>query len=188
MDLITSTDFSVDINTLNNPNGPFVSRIKQMVEFDFLNSMLLISVLFLFIIPLLEKMNVSFFLVSVTDFLSAALEKIKADRVAKNHTDRVDFLQLMVDSQILEKRGDKDKGLNDHKILSQSISFMMAGYEMTSSTLSFFYYNIATNPDTMNKLQEEIDLPQQGSLRRIRTVWTPMCTCRSELDPGTVSG
>ncbi|XP_066516422.1 cytochrome P450 3A56-like isoform X2 [Hoplias malabaricus] len=162
MDVITSTAFSVDIDSLNNPNDPFVSNIKQMVDFDFLSPMFLTSVLFPFIIPLLEKMNISFFPVSVTDFLSAVLQKIKADRIAKDHKSRVDFLQLMVDSQTLEKSKDPQKeeikkGLSDHEILSQSMSFMFAGYETSSSTLSFFFYNIATNPDTMKKLQEEID-------------------------------
>lgn len=35
MDVVTSTAFSVDIDSLNNPKDPFVTNIKKMLKFDF---------------------------------------------------------------------------------------------------------------------------------------------------------
>ncbi|XP_017541838.1 cytochrome P450 3A30-like [Pygocentrus nattereri] len=159
MDVVTSTAFSVDIDSLNNPNDPFVTNIKKMLKFNLLNPLFLIVVLFPFIIPLLAKMNLSFVPAAVTDFFYASLQKIKSERVSKDHKNRVDFLQLMIDSQKSEKEDGKEswQGLNDHEILSQSMIFIFAGYETSSSTLSFFFHNIATNPETMKKLQEEIN-------------------------------
>ncbi|XP_077094360.1 cytochrome P450 3A30-like [Siphateles boraxobius] len=162
MDVVTSTAFSVDIDSLNNPKDPFVTNIKKMLKFDFLNPVFLISALFPFITPVLEKMDFGFFPLSVTDFFYAALQKIKSERVANDHKKkRVDFLQLMVDSQTAGKtqHGEEhtEKGLSDHEILSQAMIFIFAGYETSSSTLSFFFYNLATNPEAMKKLQEEID-------------------------------
>ncbi|KAI4889689.1 hypothetical protein NFI96_008016 [Prochilodus magdalenae] len=162
MDVITSSAFSVDIDSLNNPKDPFVTKVKKLVDFDFLSPLFLIGALFPFTIPLLEKMNFSFFPVSETDFFLAVLKKIKADRVANNHKSRVDIMQLMVDSQTPEKAEYQQaeeikKGLSDHEILSQAVSFLFAGYETTSSTLSFFFHIMATNPKAMKKLQEEID-------------------------------
>uniref|UniRef100_A0A8C1LVK5 unspecific monooxygenase n=1 Tax=Cyprinus carpio TaxID=7962 RepID=A0A8C1LVK5_CYPCA len=156
MDVVTSTAFSVDIDFLNNPKDPFVSNIKKMLKFDFLNPLFLFTALFPFITPVLDKMDYAFFPTSVTDFFYAALKKIKSERVAKDHKKkRVDFLQLMVDSQT---EGKTEHGsLSDHEILSQSMIFIFAGYETSSSTLSFFFYNLATNPEAMKKLQEEID-------------------------------
>ncbi|KAG9279953.1 cytochrome P450 3A40-like isoform X1, partial [Astyanax mexicanus] len=45
----------------------------------------------------------------------------------------------------------------DQEILSQSFIFMVGGYDTTSTTLTFLLYNLATNPDCLNKLVEEID-------------------------------
>uniref|UniRef100_A0A671SSL6 unspecific monooxygenase n=1 Tax=Sinocyclocheilus anshuiensis TaxID=1608454 RepID=A0A671SSL6_9TELE len=156
MDVVTSTAFSVDIDSLNNPKDPFVTNIKKMLKFDFLNPLFLFTALFPFITPVLDKMNYALFPTSVTDFFYAALKKIKSERVAKDHKKRVDFLQLMVDSQTAGKT-EHGSSLSDHEILSQSMIFIFAGYETSSSTLSFFFYNLATNPEAMKKLQEEID-------------------------------
>ncbi|XP_048870338.1 cytochrome P450 3A30-like isoform X3 [Brienomyrus brachyistius] len=159
MDSVTSTAFSIDIDSLNNPKDPFVTNIKKMLKFDFLNPLFVFVAFFPFMTSLLEKLDFTFFPSSVTDFFYASLQKIKAERQTKVHKDRVDFLQLMVDSQITEKECNENdvKGLTDHEILSQSMIFIFAGYETTSSTMSFLSYNLARNPEVMKKLQNEID-------------------------------
>uniref|UniRef100_A0A7N6AWP7 unspecific monooxygenase n=1 Tax=Anabas testudineus TaxID=64144 RepID=A0A7N6AWP7_ANATE len=120
MDVVTSTAFSVDIDSLNNPSDPFVANIKKMLKFDFFNPLFLLT-----------------YNQNCTCFQS-----------------RVDFLQLMIDSQ---KDNEVEKGLNDHEILSQAMIFIFAGYETSSSALTFLSYNLATNPDVMKRLQQEID-------------------------------
>ncbi|XP_005413825.1 PREDICTED: cytochrome P450 3A9-like isoform X4 [Chinchilla lanigera] len=47
--------------------------------------------------------------------------------------------------------------LSDGEIAAQSIAFIFAGYETTSSALSFIMYELATHPDVQKKLQQEID-------------------------------
>lgn len=42
--------------------------------------------------------------------------------------------------------------------MAQSIIFIFAGYETTSTSLSFLVYELATHPDVQQKLQEEIDV------------------------------
>ncbi|XP_037327097.2 cytochrome P450 3A40-like isoform X2 [Pungitius pungitius] len=142
MDVVTSTAFSVDIDSLNNPSDPFVANIKK-IKFDFSSPTFLI-----------------------VDFFYAALQKIKSNRVHSEQKSRVDFLQLMIDSQknIDLSKEESHKGLSDHEILSQAMIFLFAGYETSSSSLTFLAYNLATNPDIMKRLQEEVDstFPNKG--------------------------
>ncbi|XP_029911948.1 cytochrome P450 3A56-like [Myripristis murdjan] len=159
MDVVTSTAFSVDIDSINNPSDPFVTNIKKMLKFDLFSPLFILIAVFPFLAPIFEKMEFSFFPTSVTDFFYASLKKIKSNRESSEHKTRVDFLQLMIDSQ---KDNDtsgtgENKGLTDHEILSQAMIFLFAGYETSSSSLTFLAYNLATNPDTMKRLQEEID-------------------------------
>ncbi|XP_070766967.1 cytochrome P450 3A30-like isoform X1 [Enoplosus armatus] len=160
MDVVTSTAFSVDIDSINRPSDPFVANIKRMVKFNFLNPLLVILVLFPFLGPIFEKMDVSLFPAQVLDFFYNFLKSIKSDRNKNQHKNRVDFMQLMVDSQTSENNKEDtspQKGLTDHEILSQAMLFIFAGYETSSSTLGFLAYNLATHPHTQKTLQEEID-------------------------------
>ncbi|TKS68492.1 Cytochrome P450 3A40 [Collichthys lucidus] len=157
MDIVTSTAFGVDMDSLNNPSDPFVTNIKKMMKFDLFNPLLMLVVFFPFMGPIFEKLEFSTFPKSVTDFFYAAVQKIKSDREKSKQRSRVDFLQLMLDSQKDPSGVDKDKGLSDHEILSQAMMFIFAGYETTSKSLTFLAYNLATNPHVMKRLQEEID-------------------------------
>uniref|UniRef100_A0A8C4GX79 unspecific monooxygenase n=1 Tax=Dicentrarchus labrax TaxID=13489 RepID=A0A8C4GX79_DICLA len=160
MDVVTSSAFSVDIDSINQPSDPFVANIKKMVKFNFLNPLLVFVVLFPFVGPILEKMNMSFFPAKVLDFFYNFLRTIKSDRNKNQHNNRVDFMQLMVDAQIAaanEKDANSAKGLTDNEILSQAMIFIFAGYETSSSTLGFITYCLATHPETQKILQQEID-------------------------------
>ncbi|XP_061592012.1 cytochrome P450 3A40-like [Cololabis saira] len=160
MDVVTSSAFSVDIDSINHPSDPFVGNIKKMVKFNFLNPLLVLVVLFPFCRPLLERMDVSFFPSDVLSFFFSFLKKIKSERDQTNNKSRVDFMQLMVDSQNVEDNKEEksaQKGLTDAEILAQAMIFIFAGYETSSSSLGFLAYNLATQPHVQKILQQEID-------------------------------
>ncbi|XP_072734054.1 cytochrome P450 3A12-like isoform X3 [Ciconia boyciana] len=162
MDVVTSTSFSVNIDSMSNPSDPFVTNIKKFLKFSFLNPVFIFLVLFPFVTPVLEKMKVTLLPSNVIDFFKGVFIKVKKEQEKGSSTDRVDFLQLMVDSQSSRdssKSAETDlcKSLSDEEILAQALIFVFAGYETTSNTLSYVSYNLATHPDVQQRLQDEID-------------------------------
>uniref|UniRef100_U3B5P9 Cytochrome P450 3A n=1 Tax=Callithrix jacchus TaxID=9483 RepID=U3B5P9_CALJA len=156
MDVITGTSFGVNIDSLNNPKDPFVENVKKFLKFDVLAPLFLSVVLFPFLIPVFEALNFSLFPKDAINFLKQSVNRMKKSRLNDKQKHRVDFLQLMIDSQNSNETA-SHKALSDLELVAQSIIFIFAGYETTSSVLSFTIYELATNPDVQQKLQEEID-------------------------------
>lgn len=156
MDVITGTSFGVNIDSLRNPQDPFVKNVRRLLKFSFFDPLLLSITLFPFLTPIFEALHISMFPKDVMDFLKTSVEKIKDDRLKDKQKRRVDFLQLMINSQN-SKEIDSHKALDDIEVVAQSIIILFAGYETTSSTLSFIMHLLATHPDVQQKLQEEID-------------------------------
>ncbi|KFQ53624.1 Cytochrome P450 3A13, partial [Nestor notabilis] len=171
MDVVTSTSFGVNIDSMNNPKDPFVREMQKLITFDFFDPLFILTFVCPFITPLLAKMNVSFFPGDAVDFFMRSLSKIKQDREKEAHKGRVDFLQLMIESQHSNNHGSNEanhsyKALTDIEILSQAFIFLFAGYEPTSNTLCYLAYELATHPDVQQKLLDEIDtvLPNKAPL------------------------
>ncbi|KAM4820706.1 cytochrome P450 3A12-like isoform 3-T4 [Thomomys bottae] len=156
LDVITGTSFGVNIDSLNNPHDTFVEKVKRLLKIDFFDPFILSIVLFPFLTPIYEALNISIFPKDVTDFLRASVERMKESRLKDKAKHRVDLLQLMINSQS-SKDTESHKALTDLELAAQSIIFIFAGYETTSSTLSFIMYLLALHPDVQKKLQEEVD-------------------------------
>ncbi|KAG3259955.1 CYP3A5-containing [Ictidomys tridecemlineatus] len=138
MDVITATSFGVNINSLNNLQDPFVEKVKKLLRFDFFDPLLFSITIFPLLTPIYEAMNISL---------------MKENRLQEKQQHRVDFLQLMINSQ-------NSKDVKSHKGNQGScgpIIFIFDGYETTSSALSFILYELATHPDVQTKLQQDID-------------------------------
>lgn len=156
MDVITGTSFGVNIDSLNNPQDPFVENTRKLLKFSFLDPLLFSTMLFPFLIPVFELLNIWIFPKKVTDFFTKSVKRMKESRLKDEQKHRVDLLQLMINSQNF-KEMDTHKALSDLELVAQSVIFIFAGYEPTSTSLSFLVYELATHPDVQQKLQEEID-------------------------------
>nr|KAF6366496.1 hypothetical protein mPipKuh1_009903 [Pipistrellus kuhlii] len=156
MDVITGTSFGVNIDSLNNPQDPFVENIKKLLKFNFLDPFILCITLFPFLGPVFEAFNITLFPRSVTEYFKKSVKRMKESRLQDKQKHRVDLLQLMINSQN-SKETDSHKALSDLELVAQSVIFIFAGYETTSSALNFFMYLMAIHPDAQQKLQEEIE-------------------------------
>ncbi|XP_076416420.1 cytochrome P450 3A2-like isoform X5 [Peromyscus maniculatus bairdii] len=165
IDVITSTSFGVNVDSLNNPKDPFVEKARKLIRFDFLDPLFMSVALFPFLTPIYEKLNVSIFPKDSIAFFKKFVNRMKEKRLDSNHKHRVDFLQLMMNAHNNCKDKESHKALSDMEITAQSIIFIVGGYESTSSTISFALYLLATHPDIQKTLQEEIDetLPNKES-------------------------
>ncbi|KAK7701880.1 hypothetical protein SLS64_010014 [Diaporthe eres] len=67
--------------------------------------------------------------------------------------DRDDFLNAMLNTPDPET-GEK---LNDEEVVRNLITFLVAGHETTSGMLSFATFYLLENPETLHKLQDEVD-------------------------------
>ena len=56
-----------------------------------------------------------------------------------------------------EREGGEVKKLTDEEIVTNSILFLLAGYETTANTLAYTSYLLALHSEIQEKLQTEID-------------------------------
>ena len=56
-----------------------------------------------------------------------------------------------------EGEGGEEKKLTDEEIVTNSIVFLLAGYETTTNTLAYTSYLLALHPEIQERLQAEID-------------------------------
>ncbi|XP_036031910.1 cytochrome P450 3A13-like [Onychomys torridus] len=156
MDVITAIFFGVKVDSLNNPQDPFLENTRKLITHDFFNPFAFSTALFPFLCTIYDKLNISMFSSEAISFFKRFIDKTKKDRLENTQEHRTDFLQLMMNSQN-SKDMESHKPLSDLEILAQSITFFFAGYETTSAALSFITYLLAIHPNVQKKLQQEID-------------------------------
>ncbi|KAJ8944237.1 hypothetical protein NQ314_009514 [Rhamnusium bicolor] len=157
-DIIGSCAFGLECNSFKDPDSPFRTYGKIMFEpKQKLNSF--------FRVILMDYPNIARALgirqirKEVSDFFTKVVEDTVNYR-EKNNFVRNDFLQLLINIKESNQEGEekKDDGttLTMREIAAQSFVFFIAGFETSSTTMTFALFELATHPDIQEKVREEI--------------------------------
>lgn len=189
MDVIASTAFGTKLNSHDDPCNPFVKAARNL----FSRNIPWRFVLFFLFPGFMKFFKISIFQPDVLQFFEKVTLKVMQER-KQSGKKRNDFLQMMMDASTEElekgedgsKNGDvsekeigcegenyevfnssyNSKSLSNDEMIAQCVSFFLAGYDSTASTLSFAAYELALNPDIQDRLIAEIDeiTTQKGEL------------------------
>uniref|UniRef100_A0A3P8R7I9 unspecific monooxygenase n=1 Tax=Astatotilapia calliptera TaxID=8154 RepID=A0A3P8R7I9_ASTCA len=149
LDTVTSASFSVETDSINNPNDPvnkansIVSAGCQILLTGIRSGLLSVAVPFGR--RLAKFLNMEIIPKDSVDFFYNLLKKFKN----QHHEDKSVSIKFIKEHQHC--------CLTEHEILSQALVFIFGGYDTTSTTLTNILYNLATNPDALQTLHKEID-------------------------------
>ncbi|KAJ6639105.1 Cytochrome P450 6k1 [Pseudolycoriella hygida] len=165
-DIIASVAFGIDVNAIDNPDTDFRRYGRKALEMSFKNGLRAFSTL---IYPKLQKLLK---LKSVDDDVESFMINVVKDTLTyreRNNVIRKDLMQLMIqlrNTGTVQNDGEwdtkithdeKKKTLTLNEMAAQAWVFFIAGFETSSTTLSFCLYELAKNPNIQNKVHEEID-------------------------------
>ncbi|XP_034008253.1 cytochrome P450 3A30-like [Trematomus bernacchii] len=159
LDAVTSASFSVEANSINDPDDPINVHIKKILNFKMW--LLLLLTMFPSADKLLKALKIEIMPSLSVKYFYNIMKRFKDEHQAEESS-RGDFLHVMLQNEIQETdiKSEEDqpsKGLTEHEMLSQAFIFIFAGSDTTSVTITYILYNLATNPDALQTLQEEID-------------------------------
>ncbi|XP_067627278.1 probable cytochrome P450 6a21 [Eurosta solidaginis] len=151
-DVIGSCAFGIECNSLKNPDAIFRQMGRRLLTEERHSKFVrnLINAL-----PGVARMlHMRIIKDEYTDFFMKIVRE-SVDYRAKNNVQRKDFLNILIE---LNKNAasDNSKGLSVEEMAAQVFVFFLAGFETSSTTLSFMLYELALNLNIQQRLRAEI--------------------------------
>ncbi|XP_030563730.1 probable cytochrome P450 28a5 [Drosophila novamexicana] len=169
-EMVTDCVLGLSAQSFTDNPTPVMDKIKAMFQQSW---SLVLNFVAISLIPSLSKIkklrivpkHVEAFFV---DFMQAAIDTRHAQRAAGLQSDRVDFLDYIL--QLAKKRS-----LNTRQITAQSMTFLLDGFETTASVLAHTLLLLARNAEAQQRLREELQahLNNEGFVAFERLVELP---------------
>ncbi|GAB0087590.1 Cytochrome P450 [Sergentomyia squamirostris] len=155
-DVIGNCAFGVECNSIKDPNTEFRRIGKRIFEFSPIE---FLKIFFFAMFPSLgQLLKVKLTKPEVDEFFMRLLRET-TDYREKNNIQRNDFLSLLM--QIMKtgkiEGDDTDLGkMTFEELAAQTFLFFVAGYETSSSTMTFALYELAQNQEIQDRAREEV--------------------------------
>ncbi|XP_055714127.1 cytochrome P450 6a8-like [Phlebotomus papatasi] len=156
-DVIGSCAFGLDCNSLKDPNAKFRIYGNKAVRMSWLKN-IVVNFASSFV-ELSRKLHIRAIDKDVSDFYRGVVFDTVNYREEKG-VQRNDFLNLLMQ---IKNRGnldgdpiDNEGRLTLEEIAAQSFVFFLAGYETSSTTMTFALYEMAKNPEIQEKARRNV--------------------------------
>lgn len=164
-DIIASVAFGIDVDSINNPDVEFRAMGRKV--FALTPKQRLLNAMTFFLPTLFDFLRLKNTPQDIEDFMFSVVKQT-IDHREQNNFQRKDFMQLLIQLRNsgtvkvdgewgYELTDDKNKKLTLGEITAQSFLFYLAGFETSSTTMSFCLFELGRNKDIQMKVQQEID-------------------------------
>ncbi|XP_031629400.1 cytochrome P450 6a9-like [Contarinia nasturtii] len=151
-DVIGTCAFGIECNSLKDPNAEF--RRYGRIAFGEPRNSFLKSALVGGFQKLAKKLKVKVIRDDVSEFFMNVVRETVEFR-EKNNVNRNDFMDILIKLKNQETT-DKDKVITLNEVAAQAFVFYLAGFETSSSTLTFCLYELAINTEIQNKTRKAV--------------------------------
>uniref|UniRef100_A0A1I8NNF1 Cytochrome P450 n=1 Tax=Stomoxys calcitrans TaxID=35570 RepID=A0A1I8NNF1_STOCA len=156
-DVIGTCAFGIDIGSLHDPSVEF----RQMSRRAFVEERYgILGTMLRFSFPnICRRLHIKETPADIEEFFLGIVRNT-VDYREKNNVKRNDFMDMLIDLKnnklMKSDTGEEMTNLTFGQIAAQAFVFLLAGFETSSTTMSFALYELAKNQEVQEKAREEI--------------------------------
>lgn len=153
-DLIGTTAFGVNLNSLKDPNSDFRENGRLVFDYNLKRAFEFFSIFFF---PNLNKYFSVKFFGKATDYFRNSFWSVINQRIESN-VKRNDLIDCLIELREKHKNDESFEGFrfDGDDLVSQAAIFFTGGFETSSTTISFTLYELALNKDIQKTVRTEI--------------------------------